>query len=79
MFPGQAGIDFVNNMTAQITNGLGKGNYGASQAYVDSELSAEEAGTLYYGDVLFAKLKVLKKKLEADNVFWNPQSIPVTK
>lgn len=78
-FPAPAGIDLVNEMTAQVTNVLGAGNYGAYQAYVDPQLSAEEAGKLYYGDTLFAKLKCLKKKIDPGNVFWNPQSIPSSK
>lgn len=78
-FPAPAGIKLVNDLNAQVTDVLGKGGYGAYQGYVDSELSAEEAGKQYYGDTLFAKLKVLKKRLDPGNVFSNPQSIPVGK
>lgn len=78
-FPVPAGIDLVNDMTAVVTDALGQGNYGAYQAYVDPELSAEEAGHFYYGDALFEKLKGLKKILDPGNVFSNPQSIPVGK
>lgn len=69
-------IRLVEDMTAQITNSLDEGSYGACQGYAESHLSAEEAGTLNYGDVLFAKLKVLKKRIDPENLFSNPQSIP---
>ncbi|POS72226.1 glucooligosaccharide oxidase [Diaporthe helianthi] len=76
-FPVPAGIDLVNDLDRQVTGVLGAGNYGAYQGYVDTELSAEQAGRLYYGDVLFEKLKGLKKKIDPGNLFSNPQSIPV--
>ncbi|KAL1858307.1 hypothetical protein Daus18300_009925 [Diaporthe australafricana] len=76
-FPVPAGIDMVNDLNAQVTGALGAGGYGAYQGYVDTELSAEQAGRLYYGDVLFERLKVLKKGIDPGNLFSNPQSIPV--
>lgn len=72
-----AGIDLVNDLNKQVTDVLGAGGYGAYQGYVDTELSADKAGGLYYGDVLFEKLKGLKKKIDPDDLFSNPQSIPV--
>lgn len=74
-----AGISLVEDMTAQVTNAMEEGSYGAYQAYVDSQLTAEEAGTLNYGDELFAKLKVFKMRIDPGNLFSNPQSIPVGK
>lgn len=78
-FPVPAGIDMVNDLDAQVTGvlGAGGGGYGAYQGYVDTELSAEQAGRLYYSDVLFEKLKVLKMEIDPGNLFSNPQSIPV--
>lgn len=76
-FPALRGIQLVDDLNAQVTDVLGQGGYGAYQGYVDSELSAEEAGKQYYGDAIFAKLKVLKAKLDSRNVFSNPQTIPV--
>lgn len=78
-FPVPAGIKLVDDLNAQVTDVLGRGGYGAYQGYVDSELSAEEAGQQYYGDALFAKLQVLKRKLDPGNVFSNPQTVPVGK
>ncbi|KAJ0106777.1 hypothetical protein J7T55_001301 [Diaporthe amygdali] len=77
VFPVPAGIDLVNDLNKQVTEVLGAGGYGAYQGYVDTELSADKAGRLYYGDVLFEKLKGLKKKIDPDDLFSNPQSIPV--
>lgn len=77
VFPVPAGIDLVNNLNKQVTDVLGAGNYGSYQGYVDTELSADQAGRLYYGDVLFEKLKGLKKIIDPGNLFSNPQSIPV--
>ncbi|KAI3395184.1 hypothetical protein diail_1678 [Diaporthe ilicicola] len=76
-FPVPAGTDLVNDLNAQVTGVLGAGGYGAYQGYVDTELSADQAGRLYYGDALFEKLKVLKKEIDPGNLFSNPQSIPV--
>lgn len=76
-FPVPAGIDLVNDLNNQVTGVLGAGNYGAYQGYVDTELNADQAGRLYYGDVLFEKLKGLKKNIDPGNLFSNPQSIPV--
>lgn len=78
-FPVPSGIKLVEELNSQVTDVLGNGGYGAYQAYVDSELSAEEAGQLYYGDALFTKLKALKGELDPRNVFSNPQTIPVGK
>ncbi|KAI7778162.1 hypothetical protein LA080_002509 [Diaporthe eres] len=60
-----------------VTGVLGAGNYGAYQGYVDTELSADQAGWIYYGDLLFEKLKGLKKNIDPGNLFSSPQSIPV--
>lgn len=76
-YPVPAGIDLVDELSGQVTDVLGKGGYGAYQGYVDPELSADEAGRLYYGDHIFEKLKGLKRKLDPRNIFSNPQSIPV--
>lgn len=47
LFPVPGGIKLVDDLNAQVTNVLAKGSYGAYQGYVDSELSAEEAGKQY--------------------------------
>lgn len=74
-----AGIQLVKGMYSRVTSELKQGDFGQYIGYVDPELSAEEAGRLYYGHVLFEKLKGLKAKIDPGNLFANPQSIPVGK
>lgn len=78
LYPEPEGIDFINEINAQVIPTLPPGPLGAFQICVDPELTAEEAGLLYYGEELFEKLKALKQRLDPHNVFHNPQSIPIS-
>jgi FAD/FMN-containing dehydrogenase len=49
--------------------------FGAYLNYVDPDLSAADAHTLYYGAPLYAQLKTIKAAVDPGNVFANPQSI----
>ncbi|KAI1331493.1 Glucooligosaccharide oxidase [Xylariaceae sp. FL0255] len=67
-FPSE-GMRFIED----LNKALGEGR-GAYNNYADPSLGSEEAQRLYYGDK-FAKLKLLKGKLDPNNVFSHPQSI----
>ncbi|KAI0124012.1 hypothetical protein BJ170DRAFT_711875 [Xylariales sp. AK1849] len=67
------GIAFVNGLNDAMTKGLPE--YGAYINYVDSGLTADEAHRLYFGWEMYHKLKVIKGRVDPDNVFANPQTI----
>ncbi|KAI1656081.1 putative glucooligosaccharide oxidase [Daldinia decipiens] len=72
VFPPE-GLDFINGLASAMTARLP--NCGAYSNYTDPSLPREEANDLYYGKELHKKLKQLKKVLDPNNVFANPQSI----
>lgn len=72
VFPVPAGIGLVSDLNRQVTGVLGAGNYGAYQGYVGSELSADAAGRLHYGYLLFEKLKGLEKKIDPGDFVFQP-------
>ncbi|KAI1082588.1 putative glucooligosaccharide oxidase [Whalleya microplaca] len=72
VFPAE-GLDFVNRLAESVTAKLPE--YGAYDNYVDSSLTREQAHKLYRGEKMSQKLKVIKEKLDPNNVFENPQSI----
>ena len=43
--------------------------------YVDPELSAREAHEVYYGTEIYARLMRVKRAVDPDGVFWNPQAV----
>lgn len=49
--------------------------FSAYDNYVDSTLSRTEAHSLYYGDPLTGRLAAIKKSVDPQNVFANPQSL----
>ncbi|KAI0844891.1 putative glucooligosaccharide oxidase [Daldinia vernicosa] len=72
VFPSE-GLDFINGLASAMTARLP--SYGAYSNYTDPSLPREEANDLYYGKELHKKLKQLKRDLDPNNVFANPQSI----
>ncbi|KAF3066325.1 Reticuline oxidase [Daldinia childiae] len=72
VFPPE-GLDFVNGLAGAMTARLP--GYGAYSNYTDPSLPREEANDLYYGKELHKKLKQLKRVIDPNNVFANPQSI----
>ncbi|KAI1644979.1 putative glucooligosaccharide oxidase [Daldinia loculata] len=72
VFPPE-GLDFINGLASAMTARLP--SYGAYSNYTDPSLPREEANDLYYGKELHKKLKQLKRVLDPNNVFANPQSI----
>lgn len=68
-------ISFISGLTSSLVTAQPQTCFGAYINYVDPLLSANEANRLYFGHKIHARLKSLKKELDASEVFWNPQSI----
>ncbi|TLD34043.1 hypothetical protein PspLS_00030 [Pyricularia sp. CBS 133598] len=51
--------------------------FGAYLNYVDPTLSATQAHDLYYGKTTYAKLQSIKRAVDPNQVFWNPQAVTV--
>lgn len=43
--------------------------------YVDPDLTAAQAHSLYYGSPTYERLAAIKKTVDPKQVFWNPQAI----
>jgi FAD/FMN-containing dehydrogenase len=72
VFP-EEGIAFIQALHDAMTQGLPA--HGAYVNYVDSSLTKDEAHDMYYGEKLYKRLRTIKKEVDPDNVFANPQSI----
>ncbi|KAH8204741.1 hypothetical protein TruAng_001075 [Truncatella angustata] len=72
IFP-REGINFLDALNKSLTNHIDR--YGAYLPYVDSEYDKDTASRMYYGDVLYKRLKAVKRQVDPQNVFANPQSI----
>ncbi|KAL8752944.1 MAG: hypothetical protein Q9184_005569, partial [Pyrenodesmia sp. 2 TL-2023] len=65
-------IDFVNG----LNDALGMG-YGGYLNYVDPELSASQAHSVYYSRSVYERLVGIKRVVDPKGVFWNPQAVGV--
>ncbi|KAL8844259.1 MAG: hypothetical protein Q9176_001434 [Flavoplaca citrina] len=65
-------IDFVKGLNEAL--GMGYKGY---LNYVDPELSAKEAHETYYGKEDYERLVRIKKVVDPEAVFWNPQAVGV--
>lgn len=68
-------INFVNGLNDALKNSMPGTGFGGYLNYVDPELSAQEAHGLYYGNDVYQRLVEIKKVVDPDNVFSNPQSV----
>lgn len=68
-------LGFINGLNEAITTAMTDAGIGAYLNYIDPTLTREEAIELYYGKELYAKLQVVKKKYDPENIFWNPLSV----
>lgn len=79
LFPGaatypEAGIAYMNAMSKSMTDTQPGTAFQAYPNYVDPTLSADEAHRLYYGSQ-YPRLRRIKKVVDPDMRFWNPQAI----
>jgi hypothetical protein len=72
-FPADA-ITWVEGLNTAMTNAMPGVAFGKYLNYVDSSLTADEAHTVYYGD-LYPRLQSIKGAVDSGNLFQNPQSI----
>lgn len=68
-------IAWVEGLNEAMTSAMPDAKFGAYLNYVDPSLSAVEAHRLYYGDSLYQRLLRVKREVDPENVFWNPQTI----
>lgn len=68
----QPTIDFVNG----LNDALGMG-YGGYPNYVDPELSASQAHAVYFSQSVYERLASIKKVVDPEGLFWNPQAVGV--
>jgi hypothetical protein len=68
-------IDFVNGINNAIIKAQPQTSFGAYLNYVDPTYDAATAHKLYYGDGVYSRLAALKKQVDPQSVFWNPQAI----
>jgi hypothetical protein len=65
----------VNGLNEAITGAQPGGNFTAYLNYVDANLEAKMAAKKYYGAETYDRLLGIKKEVDPDFLFWNPQSI----
>ena len=68
-------ISFVAGLNNALTSAQPQTAFGAYANYVDPELTAAEAHSLYYDAPTYAKLNAIKNEVDPGKVFWNPQAV----
>lgn len=68
-------IAFTNGVNNAIISAQPQTSFGAYINYVDAELSAAQAHSLYYDVPTYARLSAIKKLVDPDRIFWNPQAV----
>ncbi|KAF2028534.1 FAD-binding domain-containing protein [Setomelanomma holmii] len=68
-------VSFINGINNAITKAQPQTTFGAYLNYVDPSLDAATAHKVYYSDAVYSRLAALKKQVDPQSVFWNPQAI----
>ena len=66
---------FVNGLNTALTAAQPDGDFLAYPNYLDPALTPQEAADLYYGPAAYNKLVSIKRDVDPEAVFWNPQAI----
>ena len=72
-FPNE-GFVVLKRFMDSVTNSMAEGDWGMYTNFLDTQLDGETAQKKYYGSNL-PRLRGIKAKLDAEDVFWNPQGI----
>jgi hypothetical protein len=72
-FP-EEGFSILKKFRESVTNWTSNGDWGMYANYLDTQLDADTAQELYWGENL-PRLRRIKATLDPDQVFWNPQDI----
>jgi len=72
---GAESINFVQGINDAVIRAQPQTRFGAYLNYVDPSYDAATAHQLYYGDALYARLLALKRQVDPQSVFWNPQAV----
>lgn len=65
----------VKSITQAIRNAYPEVSLGAEANYHDPDMEREVAQCLHHGEATVSRLEALKREVDPDEVFWNPQSI----
>ncbi|KAI9154927.1 Xylooligosaccharide oxidase [Paramyrothecium foliicola] len=68
------GFSTLQGIAASATQGMSSSDWGMYINYQDSQVDTQTAQQKYWGSNL-AKLQRIKKQLDPNQVFWNPQSV----
>lgn len=77
VFPA-AGISFVDGLNAAMKREMPSADFGAYNNYVDPSMGRDEANLQYFGKEIYDRLKGYKQSLDPGELFYNPQTIPVS-
>lgn len=65
----------VKSITQIIRNAYPEMSLGAEANYHDPDMDREMAQSLHHGEAAVSRLEGLKREVDPDEIFWNPQSI----
>ncbi len=68
-------IDFISGLNSAMENAMPGTAFGGYLNYVDPELSAAQAHGLYYSKRAYDRLVGIKKVVDPDDLFYNPQGV----
>ncbi|KAL8741340.1 MAG: hypothetical protein Q9190_006043 [Brigantiaea leucoxantha] len=73
--PPQQVFNFVNGLNSALENAMPGTTFGGYLNYVDPELSPDQSHRLYYSQEVYERLVRIKREVDPDNIFSNPQSV----
>lgn len=71
----RATVEYINGMNEAIARAQPETKFGAYLNYVDPSYDAKMAHKMYYSEDVYSRLLAIKKEIDPQNLFWNPQAI----